>query len=78
MRRSVFESQSHARSNLNILNLMHRPIINIRRHSLNDLAIIVDARVPLLLLFVSDVVCRLQSANVKTIRNATHSRLAQA
>lgn len=35
---------------------MHGPIINVRRHSLNGLAIIVDARVPLRLLFIADVV----------------------
>ena len=36
---------SCARSNLDIRILMHCPVINVRRHSLNDLTIIVDTGV---------------------------------
>jgi hypothetical protein len=35
---------------------MHGPIINVGRHSLNGLAIIVDARIPLRFLLICDVV----------------------
>jgi hypothetical protein len=69
---------SKRNENLDVLNLMHRPIVNVRRHSLDGLAVIVDAGVPLCFLFVSDVICKFQSADVRPSNNTRHSRLAQA
>jgi hypothetical protein len=46
----------NTRANAGILDLMHRPIINVGRHSLNSLTIIVDAGVPLRFLLIPDVV----------------------
>jgi hypothetical protein len=66
------------RANVDILDLMHRPVINVRRHSLNSLTIIVDAGVPLRFLFIPDVVYKSQSVDVDSSGNAPHSRLAQA
>jgi hypothetical protein len=46
----------NTRANVDILNLMHCPVINVRRHGLDGLTIIVDAGVPLRFLFIPDVV----------------------